>query len=74
MVSPWATMTEPASERVNTAISQSCKRHVGRLLEAVHLVERGDLLLVGEDDIGAFPDQSLEIRPGGGRRKRRPTG
>ena len=39
MVSPLATITEPASERVSTASSQSCKRGVGGLGEAVHLVE-----------------------------------
>src|SRR5262249_33542659 len=39
------------------------KRGVRRLLEAVHLVERGVLLFIGEHDVGTFPRQSAEVVP-----------
>ena len=61
MVSPSATITEPslrAGQHGELAIG---KRRIGGLGEAVHLVEAGDLLLVGEHDVGAFADERSEI-------------
>ena len=55
-------MTLPFSERVSAAsLVSSCAR--GRLVERSGLIERGDLRLVGKQDVDVGADQLQELGP-----------
>ncbi len=55
------TISDPASERVSTAISHSPRTAASASSNAVHLVERRDLLLVGEQDVDLVLDEVAEV-------------